>query len=237
MLGRPPGRRGIRGEAAAAQQRLTAGASQRSAEADQKLAQARVEANRILDQATAELDKAEAAGGQPEPRPAAAERGPGSATRRPPPGRRPNGPRPRRLRTAEEDFEITLRARRTDDRAAGPAGPPAEARGPARTDRVRGTRSGPWPSLTERQQTYQQLVGALHARLGAVLSRHRTLVTEPAPPAAAELAAAVSAVPRAELAEPAAAELRRARRRPAGRRRLRPPAARASPPTRRSGWG
>lgn len=166
----------VRGEAAAAQQRLTAAATQRSAEADQKLAQARVqasteqdkaraEAGRILDQATAELDKAEAA--------AAAITEAAEAERNRLDNKAANARAAaerasiERLRTAEQDFEITLRGRRTaaerqallDQQAARGAAERLIAEARQRAEALD----------AEREQTHQQL-RELHQRLGTVIA-------------------------------------------------------------------
>ncbi|MFL6162949.1 MAG: hypothetical protein ACJ74U_12060 [Jatrophihabitantaceae bacterium] len=95
----------MRAEATAEQQRLTAGAAQRSAEADQKLAQVRTQAAAELDQArvqaTAELEQARAEAARITEA-ARAERD------------RLDAESVSRRQTAEQDFEITLRARRTE---------------------------------------------------------------------------------------------------------------------------
>jgi len=176
----------VRAEAAAAQQRLTAGATQRSAEADQKLAQARLqataeldkarlqataeldkaraEAGRILDQATAELDKAEAG--------AAALTEAGAAER----DRLDNEAAAaraaadhasiERLRTAEQDFEITLRSRRSS--AERQAQLDHQAAQQAAEQLIAQAREQAAALDAERAQTHQRL-RELHRQLGAVI--------------------------------------------------------------------
>jgi cell division septum initiation protein DivIVA len=175
----------VRGEAAAAQQRLTASATQRSAEADQKLAQARVqaateldkartqaatqldsaraEAGRILDQATAELDKAEAAAA------AITEAAEAERNRLEAANARAAADRAsiERLRTAEQDFEITLRSRRStaerqahlDQQAAHEAAERLIAEARQRAEALD----------AEREHTHQRL-RELHQQLGAVIA-------------------------------------------------------------------
>ncbi len=180
----------VRAEAAATQQRLTAGATQRSAEADQKLAQARTqggvelekaraeaariieaatgeldqaraEAGRILDTATAELDKAVAAAAgitaerdrldnEAAAARAAAERA-----------------SIERLRTAEQDFEITLRSRRSN--AERQAQLDQEAARATAEQLVADASQRAAELDAERQHTHQRL-RELHDQLGAVIS-------------------------------------------------------------------
>jgi cell division septum initiation protein DivIVA len=94
----------VRADAAAEQQRLTAAASQRSAEADQKLAQARVQATAEIESARAEIKRfADAADADRAAKDKAASEARTEADR----------VSAERRQIAEQDFEITLRARRT----------------------------------------------------------------------------------------------------------------------------
>jgi DivIVA domain-containing protein len=94
----------VRGEAAAEQQRLIAAAKQRSAEADQKLAQARVLAKAERENASAEVARLTEASNTERARlDAEATKARSAAERQ----------ADKRRKTADEDFEITLRQRRT----------------------------------------------------------------------------------------------------------------------------
>src|SRR3954447_3165257 len=95
----------MRSDAAAEQQRLTANASQRSAEADQKLAQARTQASAELDAARAEAARLIEAARAERDRLNAESAAARSAA---------DAESARRRQIAEEDFEITLRVRRTE---------------------------------------------------------------------------------------------------------------------------
>ena len=165
----------VRAEAAAAQQRLTAGAAQRSAEADQKLAQARVqsaaeldkaraEAARILDLATAELDKAvAAAAGITEAAEAERDRLDNEAAAARAAAERASI---ERLRTAEQDFEITLRSRRSA--AERQAQVDQQAARATAEQLVTEARERVAALNAEREQTHQRL-RELHQQLGAVI--------------------------------------------------------------------
>jgi DivIVA domain-containing protein len=147
----------VRGEAAAEFQRLTAAAAQRSAEADQKLAQARVEAAaeleqarieaaRLLDEAAAERDRAAA-----EADSARAEADDAAARRR---------------QIADEDFEITLRTRRTmAERQAAEQRLEAER---AAADLIAGTRAQV-EALHSERRGIELALHDLHERLVALV--------------------------------------------------------------------
>lgn len=165
----------VRADAAAAQQRLTAGAAQRSAEADQKLAQARVqsaaevekaraEAARILDLATAELDKAvAAAAGITEAAEAERDRLDNEAAAARAAAERASI---ERLRTAEQDFEITLRSRRSAaERQAQLDYQTARANAEQLVTEARERAAA---LEAEREQIHQRL-RELHQQLGAVI--------------------------------------------------------------------
>ncbi|HEU5269868.1 MAG TPA: DivIVA domain-containing protein [Jatrophihabitans sp.] len=145
----------MRAEAAAEQQRLTASAAQRSAEADQKLAQARTtaiaeldkaraEATRLLEAARAERDRADAQ--------SAAARTAADAESA------------RRRQLAEEDFEITLRARRSEAERQHAADHQAAQ---ATAEKLVNDAKARVVELAEyREQTFRTL-RELHDRLGA----------------------------------------------------------------------
>ncbi len=184
----------VRAEAAATQQRLTAGATQRSAEADQKLAQARTqggvelekaraeaariieaatgeldqaraEAGRILDTATAELDKAvAAAAGITDTATAERDRLDNEAAAARAAAERASI---ERLRTAEQDFEITLRSRRSN--AERQAQLDQEAARATAEQLVADASQRAAELDAERQHTHQRL-RELHDQLGAVIS-------------------------------------------------------------------
>lgn len=165
----------VRAEAAAAQQRLTAGASQRSAEADQKLAQARVqsaaeldkaraEAAKILDLATAELDKAVAAAASiTEAAETERDRLDNEAAAARAAAERASI---ERLRTAEQDFEITLRSRRSA--AERQAQLDQQAARATAEQLITEARERAAALNAEREQTHQRL-RELHQQLGAVI--------------------------------------------------------------------
>ena len=149
----------VRGEAAAEQQRLIAAASQRSAEADQKLAQARV-------QAKTELDKAHADAGQLLEL-ARTERDLADAEALEARTRADKASSDR-IRTAEEDFEITLRSRRS---VAEREAREQQAAVHAEAERtVRDAQQRADALAAEREETYRSLQD-LHQRLGAVIAR------------------------------------------------------------------
>jgi DivIVA domain-containing protein len=95
----------MRTDATAEQQRLTANAAQGSAEADQKLAQARTQAVAELDRARTEATALLQAARAEQDRLTAEAAATRSAA---------DAESARRRQVAEEDFEITLRARRTE---------------------------------------------------------------------------------------------------------------------------
>ncbi|HJQ02404.1 MAG TPA: hypothetical protein VJ851_12445 [Jatrophihabitans sp.] len=146
----------IRNEAVAEQQRLTTTAAQRSAEVDQQLAQVRTQVEQLLAEARFKREQLDAE--SLAARTAAEQE---SA---------------RRIRTAEEDFEITLRQRRTAaqrEDAARRAAAEAEAR-----QLVDDAHQRAAELATERERTHQAL-RELHARLGTVLG---DIVDSPAVP-------------------------------------------------------
>jgi DivIVA domain-containing protein len=137
----------MRVEAAAEQQRLIAGAAQRSAEADQKLAQILAERDRLDAEAAAERNRlnAEAAAAR-----AAADAE--SAQRR---------------QLVEEDFEITLRARRTEAERQHTADHEAAR---AAVEKLVGDAQARVVELAEERERTFRTLQELHRRLGAVIA-------------------------------------------------------------------
>jgi DivIVA domain-containing protein len=166
----------VRTEAAAEQQRLTASAAQRSAEADQKLAQARVQAaaeldiaraeiNRMTAQATAELETARAEFDRMTEQ-AAEERARLDEQVKSDLAEADRLAQQRRI-TADEDFEITLRSRRTAaERTARAEREAAEAtaRGLVEAARDEVTR------IKAEQTATEQALKDLYDKLGGVLA-------------------------------------------------------------------
>lgn len=147
-----------RAEAAEELQRLTANAAQRSAEADQKLAQARTQAIAELDNARAEaariVQAAQAERDRLDAEAAAARSAADTESAR-------------RRQLAEEDFEITLRARRTEAERQHAAEHQA-ARATAE-QLVSDAEARVAELARERERTHQAL-RELHRRLGTVIS-------------------------------------------------------------------
>lgn len=147
----------VRSEAAAEQQRLTAAASQRAAEADQKLSQARVQAAgelerarnevaRLTEAARAErdhLDAEAAAARLAQEQEAAA-----------------------KMALAVEDFEITLRARRT---AAEQQEASDQLAAQAKADRIVAEAQARADALAAELEKTRQALRELHSRLGKLL--------------------------------------------------------------------
>jgi hypothetical protein len=148
----------VRTEAAAEQQRLVASAKQRSAEADQKLAQSRVQGAAELETARAEIKQVtEAAAVERAKLDAAANAAREEADRL----------AEQRRTTADEDFEITLRARR---RAAERA---AQADHEAASETARTLvedAHAEVAKLKADQLVIHRALQELHAKLGGVIS-------------------------------------------------------------------
>jgi DivIVA domain-containing protein len=148
----------VRTEAAAEQQRLVAAAKQRSAEADQKLARARLQASTELDGAKTEIKKlAEAAAAERARLDAAAQAARDDADRLAEQGRK----------TADDDFEITLRTRRSAAEKAAQADQEAAAQ-LART-LVSDANAEAAKIKADQAETHRSLK-ELHAKLGRVIS-------------------------------------------------------------------
>jgi len=137
----------IRAEAAAEQQRLTAGAAQRLTEADQKLAQILTERERLDAESAAARAAADAE--------SAAARAAADAESA------------RRRQLAEEDFEITLRARRTEAERQHTAD--HEAARAATEKLVADAEARVLELAEERERTFRALQ-ELHRRLGSVIA-------------------------------------------------------------------
>ena len=159
----------MRSEAAAEQQRLTANASQRSAEADQKLAQARTQASAELEaartQASAELEAARAevarlieAARVERDRLDAESAAARSAA---------DAESAQRRQIAEEDFEITLRGRRSEAERQHAA--EHQAAKATAEKLVSDAQARVVELAEERDRTFRGLQ-ELHRRLGAVVS-------------------------------------------------------------------
>ncbi len=147
----------VRREAAAEQQRLTASATQRCAEADQKLAQARTQAATELEQARAEATRITDD--------AAAERTRLDATAQ---KLREQADRiSAELRTtAEEDFEITLRTRRTANENEARVG---QQQASALATKLVSDAQAEVGRLKAQQVEMHSALRELHARLGTVI--------------------------------------------------------------------
>jgi DivIVA domain-containing protein len=148
----------MRSDAAAEQQRLTANASQRSAEADQKLAQARTQASAELDAARAEAARLIEAARAERDRLNAESAAARSAA---------DAESARRRQIAEEDFEITLRVRRTEAERQHAA--EHQAAKAAAEKLVSDAQARVIELAEERDRTFGGLQ-ELHRRLGAVIS-------------------------------------------------------------------
>jgi cell division septum initiation protein DivIVA len=148
----------MRSEAAAEQQRLTANASQRSTEADQKLAQARAQASAELDRARAEAARIIETARVERDRLDAE-----SATAR----SAADAESAHRRRIAEEDFEITLRGRRTEAERQHAA--EHQAANATAEKLVTDAQARVAELAEERDRTFCGLQ-ELHRRLGAVIS-------------------------------------------------------------------
>ena len=148
----------MRAEAAGEQQRLTASAAQRSAEADQKLAQARIEAAGELDRARTEaariLEAARAERDRLDAEAAAARTTADTESAR-------------RRQIAEEDFEITLRARRTEAEQQHAAEQQAAR---AVAEKLVSDAEARVVELAEERDRTIQALRELHRRLGSVIT-------------------------------------------------------------------
>jgi cell division septum initiation protein DivIVA len=150
----------VRADAAAEQQRLTAGASQRSAEADQKLAQARVQAAAEIETARAEIKRfAEVADADRLAKDKAASEVRAEADRI----------SAERRRTAEEDFEITLRARRTATEHEARLG---QDEAKALAAQIVADARAELAALKVQQDETHRALRELHAALGSIITSH-----------------------------------------------------------------
>jgi cell division septum initiation protein DivIVA len=157
----------VRADAAAEQQRLTAAASQRSAEADQKLAQARVQAAAEIETARADIKLfADAADADRTAKDQAASEARTEADRI----------SAERRHTAEQDFEITLRARRTDAEHEARIG---QEQAKALAAKVVADAHTELAALTAQQDETHRALRELHATLGGIIASHVKSADQP----------------------------------------------------------